>query len=61
MKNYKNLMEDELIAQINLYSKKSKAERLNDSEKQVQQELRKEYLRRIRQSLKSELDKIDIV
>lgn len=54
-------MEDELIAQINLYSKKSKAERLNDSEKQVQQELRKEYLRRIRQSLKSELDKIDIV
>ncbi|WP_068913524.1 DUF896 domain-containing protein [Criibacterium bergeronii] len=61
MKNYKNLMEDELIAQINLYSKKSKAEGLNDSEKQVQQELRKEYLRRIRQSLKSELDKIDIV
>ena len=54
-------MEGELIAQINLYSKKSKAEGLNDSEKQVQQELRKEYLRRIRQSLKSELDKIDIV
>lgn len=61
MKNYKNLMEGELIAQINLYSKKSRAEGLNDSEKQVQQELRKEYLRRIRQSLKSELDKIDIV
>lgn len=52
------MTEEELVEKINNLSRKSKAEGLSDDEKKLQQELRAEYIKRIRGSLKGHLDNI---
>lgn len=52
------MTEEELIREINILSKKSKAEGLTEEEKKIQQDLRAEYIRRITGSLRGHLDNI---
>lgn len=54
------MLEKELTERINELSRKSKAEGLTELEKKEQQKLRKEYVSRFRNSLKSHLDSIKI-
>ncbi len=54
-------MEKEKIDRINELARKSKAEGLTKEEKEEQQALRQEYIRAIREDLRSQLDHIDIV
>ena len=53
-------MDERKIARINELYRKSKAERLTESEKKEQKLLRQEYLESIRGNLRSQLNNIDI-
>lgn len=55
------IIDEKKIARINELYHKSKAEGLTDAEKAEQQQLRQEYIFAIRQSLRSNLNNIDIV
>lgn len=48
------------IKRINELYHKSKAEGLNEAEKEEQAKLRKEYVENVRRNLRSQLDNIDI-
>ncbi len=52
------MTEEELVEKINDLSRKSKERKLSDDEKNLQQELRSEYIKRIKGSLKGHLDSI---
>lgn len=52
------MTEEELIKEINILSKKSKAEGLTEEEKTRQQVLRAEYIKRVTGSLRGHLDNI---
>lgn len=54
------MLEKELTQRINELSRKSKSEGLTEIEKKEQDKLRKEYVSRFRNSLKSHLDSIKI-
>ena len=60
MKDISKLTMDEKIARINELYHKSKAEGLNEEEKEEQQALRKAYIQSIRNALRGQLDNIDI-
>lgn len=51
---------EERIKRINELYHKSKAEGLNEAEKEEQEKLRKEYVENVRRNLRSQLDNIDI-
>lgn len=51
---------DEKIKRINELYHKSKAEGLNEAEKEEQAKLRKEYIESVRGNLRSQLDSITI-
>lgn len=53
-------MNDEKIKRINELSRKSKAEGLNETEKEEQAALRREYVEAFRGNLRSQLDNIDV-
>lgn len=53
-------MDEEKIARINELYHKSKSEGLTAAEKQEQTALRQEYIASVRNSLRSQLDQIDI-
>lgn len=53
-------MDEQKIKRINELYRKSKAEGLTASEKKEQKILRQEYVDSFRQSLRSQLDRIDI-
>lgn len=53
-------MTEEKIARINALYKKQKTEGLSAAEKEEQQSLRQEFLKDVRNSLKGQLDRIDI-
>lgn len=61
MNEYEKLSEDELIKKINYYSKKARERKLDEHETLDRQSLRNEYLRRIRISLRSNLDNIQMI
>lgn len=52
---------DERIKRINELYHKSKGEGLTDTEKEEQAKLRREYIDSIRNSMKAQLDNIDII
>lgn len=52
-------MEKEKIERINYLAKKSREQELSPEEKAEQAQLRQEYLKGIRRSLKSQLDNIE--
>ncbi len=54
-------MTEEKIAKINELYKKSKAEGLTEEEKELQQQLRKEFIMSVKASLGSQLDNIAFV
>lgn len=54
-------MEKEKIERINYLAKKSREEGLTKEELSEQKALREEYIKGIRQSLRSQLDNIEIV
>lgn len=54
-------MEKEKIERINYLAKKSREQELSSEEKAEQAQLRQEYLKGIRRSLKSQLDNIEFV
>ena len=54
-------MNEEKIARINELYKKSKAEGLNEAEKEEQATLRREYIANVRMNLRAHLDNIDVV
>lgn len=54
-------MEKEKIERINFLARKSKAEGLSEEEKLEQQELRKQYIAEMKQSLINQLDQVVIV
>ncbi len=60
MRDITTLTMDEKIARINELYHKSKKEGLNEEEKAEQQALRKDYVLSIRQSLRGQLNNIDI-
>lgn len=60
MKDISKLTMDEKIARINELYHKSKAEGLNEEEKEEQQALRKAYIQSVRNALRGQLDNIDI-
>lgn len=60
MKDITKLTMDEKIARINELYHKSKAEGLNEEEKEEQQALRKAYIQSVRNALRGQLDNIDI-
>lgn len=60
MKEINQMTMEEKIARINELYHKSKKEGLNEAEKQEQQALRKDYVLSIRNSLRSQLNNIDI-
>lgn len=53
-------MNEETIKRINELYKKSKAEGLNDSEREEQAILRRQYIDAMKQNMKSQLDNISI-
>ncbi len=55
------MIDKEKIQRINELSKKSKAEGLTDEEKREQKALRDEYIRSVRENLRSQLDTIKVV
>lgn len=60
MKEISQMTMDEKIARINELYHKSKKEGLNEAEKAEQQALRRDYVLSIRNSLRSQLNNIDI-
>ena len=60
MRDISKLTMDEKIARINELYHKSKAEGLNEEEKEEQQALRKAYIQSVRNALRGQLDNIDI-
>lgn len=54
-------MDDKKIARINELYHKSKAGGLTTEEAEEQKELRKEYLKAIRQNVRSQLDQVSIL
>ena len=60
MRDISKLTMDEKIARINELYHKSKAEGLNEEEKEEQQALRKAYIQSIRNALRGQLNNIDI-
>ena len=52
---------DEMIKRINELYHKSKSDGLTDDEAKEQAELRKQYVLMVRNNLKSQLDRIDIL
>jgi len=54
-------MNDEKLNRINELYRKSKAEGLNEEEKNEQAELRKEYIAAVRQNLRGTLNNISLV
>lgn len=58
MIDFSNLKEDELIEKINYYAKKKD---MTEEEKKEQMEYRNEYIKRMKQSLRSNLDSIKII
>ena len=60
MRDISKLTMDEKIARINELYHKSKAEGLNEEEKEEQQALRKAYIQSVRNALRGLLDNIDI-
>ena len=60
MRDISKLTMDEKIARINELYHKSKAEGLNEEEKEEQQALRKAYIQSIRNALRGQFNNIDI-
>ena len=60
MQDINKLTMDQKIARINELYHKSKAEGLNEEEKEEQQALRKAYVLSIRNALRGQLNNIDI-
>ena len=60
MQDISKLTMEQKIARINELYHKSKAEGLNEAEKAEQQALRKDYVESIRNSLRGQLNNIDI-
>lgn len=54
------MMTKEKIERINELARKSKAEGLNDAERQEQQVLRREYIESMKVNLRGQLDNIDV-
>ena len=54
------MMDEKKIARINELYHRSKAEGLNDAEKEEQAALRREYIEAVRMNLRGQLDRIDI-
>ena len=52
---------EELIKRINELARKSRAEGLNDAEKEEQERLRGEYIRKFRQGMENTLSNVYIV
>ncbi|GFZ31770.1 MULTISPECIES: DUF896 domain-containing protein [Clostridium] len=50
---------EELIERINFLYKKSKEEGLNEQEKEEQQELRKDYIERVKGNFRAQLNTIE--
>lgn len=50
---------EELIERINFLYKKSKEEGLNEQEKEEQQELRKDYIERVKSNFRAQLNTIE--
>lgn len=50
---------EELIERINFLYKKSKEEGLNEKEKEEQQELRKDYIERVKGNFRAQLNTIE--
>ncbi len=50
---------DELVAKINYLYKKSKEEGLTEEEKEEQNILRKEYVERVKQNFRAQLNQIE--
>ncbi|MBK1809191.1 DUF896 domain-containing protein [Clostridium sp. YIM B02505] len=50
---------EQLIERINFLYKKSKEEGLNEQEKEEQQELRKDYIERVKSNFRSQLNTIE--
>lgn len=60
MKQLQEMTMDEKIKRINELYHKSKAEGLNDAEKEEQQQLRRAYIDSVKGALKGQLNNIDI-
>lgn len=60
MQDITKLTMDEKIARINVLYHKSKAEGLTEEEKEEQQALRRAYIDSVRNSLRGQLNNIDI-
>ena len=54
------MIEEKKIARINELYHRSKAEGLNEEEKEEQARLRKEYIEAVRRNLRGQLDQIDV-
>ena len=54
------MIDEKKIARINELYHRSKAEGLNDEEKEEQARLRKEYIEAVRRNLRGQLDQIDV-
>ncbi|GFP75034.1 DUF896 domain-containing protein [Clostridium fungisolvens] len=50
---------EELIERINFLYKKSKEEGLNEQEKEEQQELRRDYIERVKSNFRAQLNTIE--
>ncbi|MGL5414338.1 MAG: DUF896 domain-containing protein [Clostridium sp.] len=59
IEDIKDLSIDEVTAKINELYKKSKEEGLSDSEKEIQQALRKRYVDAVKGNLKSQLSGLE--
>ncbi|MGL5646761.1 MAG: DUF896 domain-containing protein [Clostridium sp.] len=59
IEDIKDLSLDEVTAKINELYKKSKEEGLSDSEKEIQQALRKRYVDAVKGNLKSQLSGLE--
>jgi uncharacterized protein YnzC (UPF0291/DUF896 family) len=55
------MVSKEKIDRINFLAKKAKEEGLSEEEKREQKELREEYIKNLRKSVKNQLDGIEIV
>lgn len=55
------MLSKEKISRINVLAKKSKGEGLTKEEKNEQKNLREEYIKNLRKSVKNQLDGIEIV
>jgi uncharacterized protein YnzC (UPF0291/DUF896 family) len=54
------MIDEKKIARINELYHRSKAEGLNEEEKEEQARLRKEYIEAVRRNLRGQLDQIDV-